>query len=218
MIYRFIIISLVVLLSLANLTTLNAQETKPPKQSQELVPLTKYDSIGLMSLPKLTLPEAYKGPNAKLLPLVVDNTENQYWRPNYAQVGMECGQASSIGMGFTYELNRLRGLPSDVPENQQATHFVWNFANGGDGYYGVSYFHSFEITKFIGNPDVTMYGGSNSTGGSGRWMSGYDNYLASMKNRLNEAYQIDVSTEEGIQTAKAWIYDHHEGLRNRWCS
>ncbi|MDB4303182.1 PKD domain-containing protein [Desulfosarcina sp.] len=211
MIYRFIIISLVVLLSLANFTTLNAQETKPPKQSQELAPLTKYDSIGLMSLPKLTLPEEYKGPSAKLLPLVVDNTENQYWRPNYAQVGMECGQASSIGMGFTYELNRLRDLPSDVTENQQATHFVWNFANGGDGYYGVSYFHSFEITKFIGNPDVTTYGGSNSTGGSGRWMSGYDNYLASMKNRLNEAYQIDVSTEEGIQTAKAWIYDHHEG-------
>jgi len=192
-------------------TFINAQDSKPTKPFQELAPLTKYDSIGLMSLPKLTLPDDYKGPNAKLLPWVVDNTESIYWRPNYAQVGLECGQASSIGMGFTYELNRVRGLPSDVTENQQATHFVWNFGNGGDGWYGVSYFHSFEITKFIGNPDVITYGGSNSTGGGSRWMSGYDNYYESMKNRLNEAYQIDVSTEEGILTAKAWIYDHLDG-------
>lgn len=188
-----------------------SQEIKIPKQYDQPKPLTHYDSVGLMNLPKLTLPESFKGSDAPLLPEVVDNTENQYWRPNYAQVGMECGQASSIGMGFTYALNRLRDVPSDVTENQQATHFVWNFGNGGDGWYGVSYFHSFEITKFVGNPSVAVYGGTNSTGGGGRWMSGYDNYYASMKNRLNEAYQIDVSTEEGIATAQHWIHNHLEG-------
>jgi len=191
--------------------TVFSQNAKTPKQYNEPKPLTQYDSIGLMSLPKLILPDSYKGANAPLLPLVVDNTENQYWRPNYAQVGMECGQASSIGMGFTYALNRLRDLPSDIQENQQATHFVWNFGNGGDGWYGVSYFHSFEITRLIGNPDVNTYGGSNSSGGGGRWMSGYDNYYQAMHNRLNEAYQIDVSTVEGIETAKHWLHSHLEG-------
>ena len=191
--------------------TVFSQEAKTPKQYDDPKPLTHYDSVGLMNLPKLTLPDSYKGPNAPLLPLVVDNTENQYWRPNYAQVGMECGQASGVGMGFTYGINRERDLPSDVIENQYATHFVWNFGNGGDGYYGVSYFHSFEIIRTIGTPTVEVYGGTNSTGGGGRWMSGYDNYYHAMHNRLNEVYQIDVSTVEGIETAKHWIHSHLDG-------
>ena len=143
----------------------------------------------------------------------LDNSINPYWRPVFAQVALECGQASGIGLGFTYEINRLRDLPSDDPDNQYATHFTWNFGNGGDGYYGVSYFHSFEIARTLGTPTVTTYGGM-STGGGSRWMSGYDSYYQSMHNRIYEVYQIDVSSTEGIETAKYWLHNH---LENSCC-
>jgi PKD repeat protein len=194
-------------LSIGNLWS---QEKNYWQNHQDLPPLSKEDSIGLSGYPKLVLPEWFKGPKAPLLPLMVDNSQNIHWRPVFAQVGLECGQASGVGLGFTYALNRERNLPSNLPENQYATHFTWNFGNGGSGWYGVSYFHSFEIIRTLGNPSVAVYGGMSAGGGS-RWMTGYDNYYHSMHNRINEVYQIDVSTEEGILTAKNWFHNHLEG-------
>lgn len=185
-----------------------AQKSTPPQGFESLKPLTAQDSMGLMNLPKLTLPEYYKGPNAPLLPEVVDNSANMFWRPVYAQVALECGQASGIGMGYTYAVNRERGLPSNVVHNQYPTHFCWNWANGNESYSGVSYFHSFEILRTVGTPDVNTYGGMSDNGL--RWMTGYDNYYAAMQNRIHEVYQIDVSTAEGIETLKHWIHSHLE--------
>lgn len=186
-----------------------AQKEKQPQHYKQLTPLSEADSIALSNLPELTLPEYFKGPNAPDLPAVVDNSQHIFWRPVFSQVAYECGQASSIGLGFNYEINRLRNLPSDIPENQYTAHFTWNFANGGDGWYGVSYFHSLEIVRLLGNPSVSTYGGM-SAGGSKRWMSGYDNYYQSMHNRISEAFKIDLSSEEGILTAKHWIDNHLE--------
>jgi PKD repeat protein len=177
---------------------------------EDLPKLSFIDSLALANLPELTLPESLKGPNAPLLPTVVDNSINMYWRPVFAQSALECGQASGVSLGFTYEINRLRDLPSNVPENQYPAYFVWNFGHGGEGYYGVSYFHSFEIIRVNGTPTVETYGGMTA-GGPTRWMNGYDNYYAGMHNRLTESYKIDVSTEEGILTAKHWIHNHLEG-------
>lgn len=184
-----------------------AQKNNPPQEFEALKKLTAQDSIGLVNLPKLNLPESYKL-NPPLLPEVVDNSTNMFWRPVFAQIALECGQASSIGLGYTYAVNRVRGLPSDNVDNQQATHFTWNWTNGGSGYYGVSYFHSFEILKYVGNPDVNTYGGMTSPDPHNMWMTGYDKYYAAMKNRIHEAYQIDVSTAEGIETLKHWLHNH----------
>jgi hypothetical protein len=186
-----------------------AQKEKPLPAIDELSPLSVKDSFDLVNLPKLVLPEGFKGPNAPLLPYIVDNSLNIYWRPVFAQVSMECGQASGVGLGFTYTINRERDLPSDVTENQYPTHFVWNWANGGDGYYGVSYFHSFEVIRILGTPNVVTYGGMN-TGGGTRWMTGYENYYSAMHNRLTDVYKIDLKTEEGILTAKHWLHNHLE--------
>lgn len=191
------------------LTPSFSQKKIMPAEFADLTPLSAKDSMELANLPKLTTPSWLKEIGKTELPTIVDNTTNMYWRPVYAQVALECGQASGIGLGFTYEINRLRDLPSDLPENQYATHFTWNFANGGQGYYGVSYFHSFEIVRTLGTPTVNTYGGMTAGGGS-RWMSGYNNYVHSMSNRIYEAYQIDVSTEEGIGTAKHWLHNHLE--------
>ena len=176
----------------------------------ELPPLSKLDSIGLANLPVLTLPNWLKGPNAPKLPEFVDNSEQPHWRPVFAQQQYECGQASGIGLGFAYAINRMRDAVGTIPQNQYATHFTWNFGNGGDGWYGVSYFHSFEIVKWEGTPTVEVYGGM-STGGPARWMTGYDSYYQSMHNRVSEVYQIQLNTEEGINTLRNWIDNHLDG-------
>ena len=186
-----------------------SQKEAMPSEFSELTPLSAKDSMELANLPELTMPSWLNGAEKLEMPGIVDNSINPYWRPVFAQVALECGQASGIGLGFTYEINRLRDLPSDDPDNQYATHFTWNFGNGGDGYYGVSYFHSFEIARTLGTPTVTTYGGM-STGGGSRWMSGYDSYYQSMHNRIYEVYQIDVSSTEGIETAKYWLHNHLE--------
>ncbi|MEZ5146597.1 MAG: T9SS type A sorting domain-containing protein [Bacteroidales bacterium] len=201
--------SIILLIVLISSLMAVAQEKKP-QSFAELAPLSVEDSINLVNLPELTLPSWLQGPDAITLPPVVDNSTNMYWRPVFAQVALECGQASGIGLGYTYAVNRERDLASNIEDNQYATHFTWNFGNGGEGWYGVSYFHSFEIVKTLGTPDVPTYGGMSAGGGS-RWMSGYDAYYASMKNRLYEVYQIDVSTPEGIQTAKNWLHNHLDG-------
>ena len=207
---NFIVTICFLIFSIFLFTQTYAQEKQQHYSFDKLTPLSIKDSIELSSLPLLTLPESFKGPNAPLLPTIVDNSANIHWRPVFEQDQYECGQASAIGLGFTYAINRMRNLPSDVPENQYATHFTWNFGNEGEGYDGVSYFHSFEILRTEGNPTVTTYGGM-SAGGPRRWITGYDNYYAIMHNRLAEAFRIDVSTPEGIETAKHWINNHLEG-------
>ena len=187
-----------------------SQKEKGVEMTTELPQLTAYDSIGLMNLPKLSLAD-FKGPYLPELPSVVDNSTNIHWRPVFAQVGLECGQASGVGLGFTYAINRLRNLPSDIPDNQYTTHFTWNFENGGQGWYGVSYFHSFEVIRTLGNPTVTTYGGMTSPSPYNMWMNGYDNYYQAMKNRIMEVYQIDVSDEAGIETLKHWLHNNLEG-------
>lgn len=168
--------------------------------------MSKLDKEKLSELPALILPE---NAQKRIIPAVVDNSLLPYFRPLIAQVGLECGQASSIGVMFTYEINAKRGVPGNVPENQYPTHFAYNFINGGSDA-GVSFWETFEILKHAGTPNVADYGGM-ATGGPSRWISGYDNYFHGMFNRIEGAYSIKTNTIEGLQTLKNWIYDHGNG-------
>ena len=166
--------------------------------------LTTWDKMMLSSLPEM---EASGDDLRRELPYMVDNSALPHMRPVLFQMGASCGQACAVGHNFTYEINAVRGLPADTSSNQYATHFTWNFMNGGKGWYGVSYFHSFEILRLCGNPNVNDYGGSYYDDGK-RWMTGYDAYYNSMKNRIAGAYKIKTDTEEGILALKNWVYDH----------
>jgi hypothetical protein len=194
--------SLVLLIALGVLQ-LHAQE------SFTLQPLSSNDSLKLISLPEWPFDPASRRVD---LPAVVDNSATPYMRPLVSQVGLECGQASSIGIQFTYEINAKRKVPGNLPENQYATHFTYNFLNGGSNT-GISFYESFEIVKYAGNPSVATYGGM-ANGGASRWMDGYSNYLAAMKNRVENIYTIRTNTLEGLQKVKHWIYDHGNGSEN----
>ena len=172
-----------------------------------LTPLSPQEEIQLQSLPELKLPAGYANRD---LPSVVDNSVQIYMRPAYQQAGLCCGQASCIGYNFTYEMSRERNLNASQVENQYPTHFSWNFMNGGEGWYGVSYLHSIQILKEFGMPNVVDYGGTLSYGGASRWMSGYPQYYNGMHNRITNAYQIQVGTPDGLQVLKHWLHSHLE--------
>ena len=203
-IYRSLLL-LPALLLLAG--SLNAQEDQLPPQYQ-LKALTMQEELQLMNLPELKMPPGYANRD---LPAVVDNSTQPCMRPVFNQAGLSCGQAAGIAYGFTYEIDRARNLDASLLANQYPTHFAWNFMNGGNGWYGVSYLHSFQILKEYGMPNAVDYGGTLSYGGSQRWMSGYTEYYNGMHHRINEAYQIQGGTPEGLQVIKAWLHDHLEG-------
>ncbi len=173
-----------------------------------LMKMTKEDSAALASLPVLTM-------NSDLikisLPFSHDNSGQPYFRDLFEQVSNECGQYSGIAFNFTYELDYQRGVSAKVLENQYPTHFTFNFNNGGYGWHGVSYFHSFEIVRTNGHPNMIDYGGSDTTGGQSRWLTGYDKYFNGMFNRIDTVYQIRCNTPQGIETLKHWLYDHLAG-------
>ena len=166
-------------------------------------PLNHWDSIYLMNIPEKHFPlELRSDP----LPPVVDNSEWPYLRPVFTQGGASCGQAAMIGYNFTYEMDYHRNLPADVPENQYPTHFAWNFENGGNGWFGVSYFHSLELLRLCGTMNVEDYGGMENDGL--QWITGYDKYYNGMHNRIRGFYSIHTGTAEGILALKHWLFNH----------
>lgn len=177
----------------------------------ETLPLIDEEILDpLRTLVPISVPPIYSGPDAPVLPSALDNSTLPFFRPAYNQDGLSCGQASFVGYMFTYEMNRVRNLPGNIPANQYPTHFAWNWVNGGNGWYGASYFHSADMLRHVGTPNVTVYGGMSAGGGT-RWMSGYNDYYHAMHNRIHDAYSIDVSTVEGLQILKHYLHDHLDG-------
>ncbi len=173
------------------------------KKYPESPALNRQDSVFLLSIPEKAFPGDLR---SHPLPPVVDNSELPYLRPVFMQEGPSCGQAAMVGYNFTYEMNCLRNLPASVEQTQYPTHFTWNFQNGGNGWYGVSYFHSIEILRLCGCMNSLDYGGFYDDGR--RWISGYDLYYNSMFNRVKGVYSIPVGTAQGILALKHWLYNH----------
>ncbi len=209
-----ILLLLLLLLNLSYLTEAQAVRT-----ADSLLILSKRYQQALKNLSLLRLPERYKGDKAPELPPVLDNSTLAFFRPIFEQNGPTCGQASSIGYAFTYEINRLRGISSNSISTRYPPHFSYNLISGEGITYGASYFHSFDVLKSIGTPNTQTFGGFYGPYGMNEeylgnyWMDGYDKYYQAMKNRLDGVYSIDVSTIEGIRTLKYWLLDHLDGSR-----
>ncbi|MEI6061886.1 MAG: hypothetical protein WCR72_14370, partial [Bacteroidota bacterium] len=169
----------------------------------KLTPLSETDLLKLATFPEY---KATPGDQSNTMPSSVDNTTQPFFRPLFNQSGLECGQASSIGLNFTYEIDLARNLPANITQNQYATYFTYDFINGGSDA-GVSYFETWEIVKRCGTPTAFDYGGL-STGGAARWMTGYDKYYNAMHNRISDVYAINAGNVDGLNTLKNWIYNH----------
>ena len=195
----------IILLLLAH--NIFAQEKNINNNYESLKELTEKEKKDLQSLPFLKLPPEYQN---KTIPYSVDNSNQIFYPGVFLQTGLSCGQAASVGIGFTYEINRVRNLDGSLIQNKYPTHFSYNWVDA-ESYSGGSYYHTFELLRTVGSPNMETYGGSHNAGWSRRWMTGYEAYYEAMHNRLAAAYAIDCSTEEGIQSLKHWIKDHLDG-------
>ncbi len=185
-----------------------------PLQSQEIILEELSPNFFKKVLKKSNKTKEFKISNEFLdleLPTFVDNSEFSCFRPIFSQVALECGQSAGEAYVFTYEINRLRNLSSQVSDNQYPTHFTWNFLNDNNGWNsGVSFFDTWEIIKKCGIPKLTDFGENLSDGGSNKWITGYEKYHRAMTNRIDKTYHIPVSTQEGLTTLKHWLSHHGE--------
>jgi hypothetical protein len=165
--------------------------------------LGRQDSLFLMNIAEKQVPEYLR---SLTLPPVVDNSELPYLRPVFEQVAPSCGQAAMVGYNFTYEMACLRDQPAQFPQTQYPSHFVYNFQNGGNAWYGVSYFHSIEILRLCGTMNSFDYGDYYDDGK--RWINGYNVYYNGMFNRVKGVKSIRTGTTEGINALKHWLHDH----------
>ena len=174
------------------------------------LPKISAHDIEVLSMVKAIEIPAYYNDNPTTLPWSHDNSGWMYMRPVFTQIAYECGQAAGIGYNFTYEINRLRNVSSATQENQYPTHFAWDWLNNAGNTTGVNCIEAWNILKDAGTPNVLTYGGMN-TGGTERWMSGYNNYYSAMQNRVLDYGMIEVATPEGLNNLKQWLVDHFEG-------
>jgi len=153
---------------------------------------------------------------AKPLPSKVDNTALPCFRPIFNQQGGSCSQASSIGYVYTYEINSIRGLAANTPDNQYPYDFTYNFINAGSGNNGGLPEQAWAIVLALGVPNVTSYGGFG-LGKFSQWVSGYPLYYNAMTNRLASYFRINTSTPAGVTQMKQWLNDRQNGDAQGGC-
>lgn len=191
----------------------NGQQTglfnlNPNKSAEPWVAggLDEMTAAEIAAIPALAMSDAIA---QRPLPAKVDNTKNREFRPIFNQKGGSCAQASGIAYTFTYEMNCVRNLASNVTKNQYPYGFTYNFLNRGSSSNGSNYSSGWRIVMETGCPNVVDYGGTLYGGSSGsKWLTGYKPYFNGMANKIKRTFSIKVTTAEGINKLKQWLDDH----------
>ncbi len=146
------------------------------------------------------------------LPPFHDNSLSPFFPPFRCMGYYSCHGFSSIYFALSYELNRMRGTPAELPENTLSELFAYNFLNSGSAVIGANYYDILDIVRAAGNPFWKDFSLDSTTiiMNEKLWMTGYDKYLESFKNRISGYYAIKVNSEEGIENLKQWLYHHNE--------
>ena len=154
---------------------------------------------------------------ATTLPSKVDNSIRSWFRPIFNQ-GPDgcCGQAAGVGYAFTYEVNRLRNLPSDTQSNQYPTHFTYNFLNEEFSNRGTWPQNGWDIINQCGVPSSEEYGGMYKPlpfpDRINVWETGYEHYYHALTNKVILTYEKELMlTSIKIDKIKHWINDHCQG-------
>ena len=145
-------------------------------------------------------------------PSHVNNAENIYFPPVFNQDGGSCGSASRIGYMFNYEINAYRGADASKEANQYPTHFTWLLTNGNSGKEGMAAANGIPNRPTYGGRTYSAYFGNQiETQDDYGWMQSYWRWYHAMNNRItrNANFPYNVSTEEGREAVKNWIWNHN---------
>ncbi|MBC8525291.1 MAG: T9SS type A sorting domain-containing protein [Candidatus Cloacimonetes bacterium] len=208
MIKRNVLLIIVVIIWVSSLNAqiinLNPDPNGEPWYVGDLSEITPEIQARLDSIPEMIISEVSLH---RVLRDVVDNSNEIYFPPIFQQQGGSCAQAAGVYYTFTYEINRLRNLPSDVEENMYPTHYTYNYLNHGDNSCGSTFIDGWLIIKiYSGCPTVATWEGI--AGLDYKWMTGYDKYYSATQNRSISENYINIETPEGLDLLKQWI-DHH---------
>jgi len=167
------------------------------------------------AIPEMPLAPKYRN---RPLPATVDNTLNPEFRPIFNQVGGSCAQASSVAYIYTYEMNVLRKLASNTPDNQFPYGYTYDFLNGGSTSNGSSSSGGWSIIKTTGCPNVTVFGAINGGLSGTAWMKTYDSYHKANFNRVVSTYKIaGLTVPDSLTKLKNYLYDHANGSTKGGC-
>lgn len=205
--YKYLVLYIILVLLLPGI--LSGQGTGP-RMMKTVYPVAERerDSITAIRIPLLKLPEAYRN---RQLPATVDNSMNAYWPVIQDQyVFYTCQQYAGVAYVYSYEMNRLRNLPGNNPDNRFPALYTWNFMNQGERFVGVDFLQSFEAIRQQGHMTTSDYGPDTATSVLG-WISGYDKYYRGMFNHVKQVYAIQTNSIEGINTLKNYLNDHLDG-------
>ena len=156
---------------------------------------------------KIPLKSLFENKFKDILPASLDNTSQPYFRPIFSQTDGCCAQASGIAYNFTYEMNYIRNTSANTAANRYPTHYTYNYLNGGSGSNGSWYTDGWNIIASNGCPTEEQYGGLVHSNAQ-YWQSEYSDYENGMGNKVVDYFAIDVSTPEGLETLKYWMYHH----------
>lgn len=175
-------------------------------------------SVKLYDSPKLT-PEVQSirrqtvwkpSTSAVSLPASVDNSVLKFFPEVFEQEGGSCAQAAGMRYLFSYEMNRILDRDAGASdENVYSYYFTWNFLNEGIDQGGFAE-QGFTIAKNHGVMSLADFP-DPATSVTYRWETGYDKYIRSMENRVEEIHTIEVVDRAGIDNARRYLYDKGNG-------
>ena len=149
-------------------------------------------------------------PAPAALPRSVDNSRLKYFPAIFSQNGGSCAQSSGIRYLFTYEMNRLLDRDAKAsPENTYSYFYTWNFLNegidqGGFAEQGLNIARRQGVMSLADFPDPSSYF-------SFAWASGSERYIRAMRNRVKEIVSFEMTSQEGIDRARRYLYDAGNG-------
>ncbi len=174
------------------------------------------------SLPDLVLTPASL---AITLPSEVDNSSLRYFPhkpqspaevfyydqdPNHENGG-SCVPVSMVWYTYTYEINRLKGTSANTLDSIYSPNFMWNFYNTGNFTIGMNPSGASTFMSKVGILDVARWGNYYAPDYL-RWIDGYDNYYAAMKNKIESEYtSLELHDDTSVNTMKHYLYDHGTG-------
>lgn len=144
------------------------------------------------------------------LPASVDNSKLKYFPKVFDQKGGSCAQSSGIRYLFTYEMNRLLDRDAQASDANTFSYFyTWNFLNdgidqGGFAEQGLNIARQQGAMSLADFPDPSSYF-------TFKWASGYDRYTRAMQNRVKEIISFEVTSQEGVDLARRYLYDAGDG-------
>lgn len=144
------------------------------------------------------------------LPASVDNSKLKYFPKIFDQKGGSCAQSSGIRYLFTYEMNRLLDRDAQASDANTFSYFyTWNFLNdgidqGGFAEQGLNIARQQGAMSLADFPDPSSYF-------TFKWASGYDRYTRAMQNRVKEIISFEVTSQEGVDLARRYLYDAGDG-------